>query len=70
MGWDPRSRIQDQEKKPIPGPGSRGQKGTGSWIRICNTARSLSVECQLVNLLPCIVLYIQGARYKSGMTQF
>ncbi len=27
--WDPRSGIQ---KKPIPDPGSRGQKGTGSWI--------------------------------------
>jgi hypothetical protein len=24
-------------KKPIPDPGSRGQKGTGSRIRICNT---------------------------------
>jgi hypothetical protein len=24
-------------KKPIPDPGSRGQKGTGSWIRIRNT---------------------------------
>jgi hypothetical protein len=26
-------------KKPIPDPGSRGQKGTGSRIRIRNTAR-------------------------------
>jgi hypothetical protein len=25
-------------KKPIPDPGSRGQKITGSRIRICNTA--------------------------------
>jgi hypothetical protein len=25
-------------KKPIPDPGSRGQKGTGSWIRIRNSA--------------------------------
>jgi hypothetical protein len=24
-------------KKPIPDPGSGGQKGTGSWIRIRNT---------------------------------
>ncbi len=32
-GWDPRSGIR---KKPIPDPGSRGQKGTGSRIR--NTA--------------------------------
>ena len=26
-------------KKPIPDPGSRGQKGPGSWIRIRNTAK-------------------------------
>ncbi len=32
--WDPRSGIR---KKPIPNPGSRGQKGTGSRIRIRNT---------------------------------
>ncbi len=32
--WDPGSRIR---KKPIPDPGSRGQKGTGSRIRIRNT---------------------------------
>jgi hypothetical protein len=34
--WDPRSGIR---KKPFPDPGSRGQKGTGSWIRIRNTGR-------------------------------
>ncbi len=32
--WDPRSGIRE---KPIPDPGSRGQKGTGSRIRIRNT---------------------------------
>ncbi len=32
--WDPRSGIR---KKPIPDPGSRGQKGTGSRIQIRNT---------------------------------
>jgi hypothetical protein len=32
--WDPRSGIRD---KPILDPGSRGQKGTGSRIRIRNT---------------------------------
>ena len=32
--WDPRSGIR---KKPIPDPGSRGQQGTGSRIRIRNT---------------------------------
>jgi hypothetical protein len=30
--WDPGSEIRDPEKKPIPDPGSRGQKGTGSRI--------------------------------------
>ncbi len=33
--WDPGSGIR---KKPIPDPGSRGQNGTGSRIRIRNTA--------------------------------
>ncbi len=33
--WDPGSGIR---KKPIPDPKSRGQKGTGSLIRIRNTA--------------------------------
>jgi hypothetical protein len=32
----PGSEIRDP-KKPIPDPGSRGQKGTGSRIRISNT---------------------------------
>ncbi len=32
--WDPGSEIW---KKPIPDPGSRGQKGTGARIRIRNT---------------------------------
>jgi hypothetical protein len=32
---DPRSGIR---KKPIPDPGSSGQNGTGSWIRIRNTS--------------------------------
>ncbi len=36
---DPRSGIR---KKPIPDPGSRGQKGTGSRIRIRNTAQHWS----------------------------
>jgi hypothetical protein len=33
--WDPGSEIRDPEN-PIPDPGSRGQKGTGSRIRIRN----------------------------------
>jgi hypothetical protein len=36
--WDPRSGIR---RKPIPDPGPRGQKGTGSRIRIRNTAPRL-----------------------------
>ena len=31
-------------KKPIPDPGSRGQKGTGSRIRIRNTVISLQFD--------------------------
>jgi hypothetical protein len=36
--WDPRSGIR---KKPIPDPGSRGQNGTGSRIRIRNTEKNI-----------------------------
>jgi hypothetical protein len=36
MGWDPGTEIRDR-KKPVRDPGSRGQKGTGSRIRIRNT---------------------------------
>ncbi len=43
--WDPGSGIRDPgsgiRKKPIPDPGSRGQKGTGSRIR--NTVPLLCV---------------------------
>jgi hypothetical protein len=37
--WDPGSEIRDLEsgKKPVPDPESRGQRGTGSRIRIRNT---------------------------------
>jgi hypothetical protein len=37
--WDPGSEIRDPEKiySGHPDPGSRGQKGTGSRIRIRNT---------------------------------
>jgi hypothetical protein len=43
--WDPGSGIW---KKPIPDPGSRGQKGTGSriWIRICNTVVYTYTVCK------------------------
>jgi hypothetical protein len=39
--WDPRSGIR---KKPIPDPGSGGQKGTGSRIRIRNTAQNCAKQ--------------------------
>jgi hypothetical protein len=42
--WDPASGIREPgsgiRKKPISDPGSRGQKGTGSRIRIRNTGVS------------------------------
>jgi hypothetical protein len=42
--WDPRSGIR---KKPIPDPGSKGQKGTGSRIRIRNTVGESSSFSQV-----------------------
>ncbi len=53
--WDPRSGIR---KKPIPDPGSRGQKGTGSRIRIRNNAfriRIRKAECKQMEA----ILYVQ-----------
>jgi hypothetical protein len=35
------SRDPGSGKKPIPDPGSRGQKGTGSRIRIRNTGKNI-----------------------------
>ncbi len=40
--WDPRTGTRDPEK-PIPDPGSRGQKGTGSRIR--NTSNNWTSVC-------------------------
>jgi hypothetical protein len=49
---DPRSGIRDPRsgirKKPIPDPGSRGQKGTGSRIRIRNTAGIIDLRFLLL----------------------
>jgi hypothetical protein len=50
--WDPGSEIR---KKPIPDPGSRGQKGTGSRIRIRNTGENdvrLGRPCEAVGPPP------------------
>ncbi len=38
MGQGSEIRDPGPGKKPIPDPGSRGQKGTGSRIRVRNTA--------------------------------
>jgi hypothetical protein len=42
---DPRSGIR---KKPIPDPGSRGQKGTGSRIRIHNTGSEVWIRIRIL----------------------
>jgi hypothetical protein len=39
--------IQDPDK-PIPDPGSRGQKGTGSRIRIRNTGKKYSITIKKI----------------------
>jgi hypothetical protein len=46
-------------KKPIPDPGSRGQKGTGSRIRLRNTGKKFSLlpTCQIIlqaKMLKCL----------------
>jgi hypothetical protein len=46
---DPRSGIR---KKPIPDPGSRGQKGTGSRIRIRNTGFASLILNPATQLFP------------------
>jgi hypothetical protein len=48
-------------KKPIPDPGSRGQKGTGSRIRIRNTGR----ETEHNRLIDGWAAAIGGSRYLS-----
>jgi 2-iminoacetate synthase ThiH len=40
-------------EKPITVPGSRGQKVTGSWIRIHNTANRLTLPSLAVLMLLC-----------------
>jgi hypothetical protein len=38
-------------KKPIPDPGSMGQKGIGSRIRICNTVKKMTLMRIRITLL-------------------
>ncbi len=59
--WDPRSGIR---KKPIPDPGSRGQKGTGSRIRIRNTGHNSS---RCVNHTPTVRLRHYTVQVTSKM---
>jgi hypothetical protein len=52
--WGPGSEIRDPEK-PIPDPGSRGKKSTGSRIRIRNTEkkdRIQTFELKAVKICP------------------
>ncbi len=42
--WDPGSEVRDPEKTHS---GSRGQKGTGSRIRIRNTARWVKIKIRI-----------------------
>ncbi len=57
---DPRTEIRE---KPIPDPGSRGQKGTGSRIRIRNTGSIIIVFCASLTY----GLLIEGRRTSSGV---
>ncbi len=50
------SEIRDPEKT-IPDPGSRGQKGTGSRIRIRNTVQYYEAAAKLVELSK-IITYV------------
>ncbi len=51
-------------KKPIPDPGSRDQKGTGSRIRIRNTEKNIQKSSFLLCLLQVVVS--GGRGMKSG----
>ncbi len=53
LGWSFRIRIpnSDPECLPIPDPGSRGQKGTGSRIRIRHTAGMICFRARKVKVL-------------------
>ncbi len=59
---DPRSGIRE---KPIPDPGSRGQKGTGSRIRIRNTDKMLMVFTVGSYRVP--VVYLPRIKYSAFM---
>jgi hypothetical protein len=57
--WDPRSGIRDpgsgKNLFPIPDPGSRGQKGTRSRIRIRNTAPNVAEDLKFANHTPFVI---------------
>jgi hypothetical protein len=60
-------------KKPIPDPGSRGQKGTGSRIRIRNTAEVLASSLAYLfyrlfySLLPYLLLSSRGFSFLGSL---
>ncbi len=56
MGLGSGIRDPGSGKKPIPDPGSRGQKGTGSRIRIRNTAQSTVASLTLCDVVHYVTL--------------
>ncbi len=67
------SRIPDPGVKKAPDPGSRGQKGTGSWIRIRNTGeysiKTYAINClqsYFSNFCTAIKTYIVEASFRCS----
>jgi hypothetical protein len=56
-------------KKPIPDPGSRGQKGTGSRIRIRNTVLKVTVDCSVAVPDPNPDPYVFGPTGSGSISQ-
>jgi hypothetical protein len=63
-------------KKPIPDPGSRGQKGTRSRIRIRNTVQNydnrnfLALQYNTADLSVCFACTIRSLYYNVTIVQF
>ncbi len=51
----------DADFLPIPDPGSRGQKGTGSRIRICNTVLWFSLQRAILENISTHILYVYSS---------
>jgi hypothetical protein len=66
----PGSQIPDPDPDllPIPYPGSRGQKGIGSNIRICNTGFIKAAAAQLLrvpSVMPVMNYYVLWVHLKA-----